>query len=115
MNVCGYISRAVMMDENNWRCTICDYKGRFGQWDTIGVYIKRAIHMQSTKNKDVVGGRGNQLTIAASLAKGVRSEATKYLPSFIPNPSDIPHHVLLGYIGKKYLSWILQEVISYKE
>jgi len=100
MNVCGYISGAIMMDENNWRCTICDYKGRFRQGDTIGVHMKEAIHMQSTKKKDVVSRGSNQLTIVASLAKEVRSRAAKYPPSFIPNPIDIPHHILLGYIGK---------------
>jgi len=100
MYVYNYILGVVMTDENNWRCTICDYKGRFGQGDTIGVHIKGAIHMQSTKNKDVIGGGGNQFTIAASLAKWGRLGVVEYPPSFIPNPIDIPHHVLLGYIGK---------------
>ena len=31
-----------MIDENNWRCRICDYKGKFGQGDTINVHIKGA-------------------------------------------------------------------------
>jgi len=120
MNVCGYISGAIMMDENNWRCTICDYEGRFGQGDTIGVHMKGAIHMQSAKNKDVVGGGGNQLTNVASLAKGVRLGAVEYLPSFIFNPIDILHHVVLGYIGKnvchgfyKKSLVIMNEVVDY--
>jgi len=87
-----------MIDENNWRCTICDYKGKFGQGNTVGVHMNGATHIQTMKNKNVAGAGGSQLTIAASLAKGIRSGTAEYPPSYIPKPNDIPHHVLLNYM-----------------
>ena len=87
-----------MIDENNWRCTICDYKGKFGQGNTVGVHMNGATHIQTMKNKNVAGAGGSQLTIAAFLAKGIRSGTVEYPPSYIPKPNDIPHHVLLNYM-----------------
>ena len=101
-----------MIYENNWRCTICDYKGKFGQDNIIRVQVNGETHIQAIKNKNVVGVGGSQLTIAASLAKGIRSRADVYPPSYIPKPNDIPHNVLLNYLENNichefYKNWLV--------
>ena len=36
-----------MIDESNWRCIICDYKGKFGQGDIVHVHMANIIYIQS--------------------------------------------------------------------
>lgn len=34
-----------MLDNETWKCSICDYKGKFGLEDTIGVHVKGMDHI----------------------------------------------------------------------
>jgi len=45
MKAWDYILGAIMIDENNYRCTTCDENGKFRQGDTITVHMKRTKHI----------------------------------------------------------------------
>jgi hypothetical protein len=86
-----------MVDRNYWHCSLCNQSGKFGVVDTFAQHVRGKDHIQAQKNKIAGGISGNQLTIQASLAKGVLSGKAKYPPFYVPKPIDIPRDEMVSY------------------
>lgn len=101
MNQFFSLAGAEMIDNVSWKCTLCEYIGKFGQGDTVGVHMKGSSHLIAKKNKVANTSQKSQLTLAASIAKGVKAGTALYPLNFLPSPADIPRQVLSSYIQQK--------------